>query len=189
MNKKFLTIGLPILGGLLVAGVGIASAAGMMGGGAGGNGGPGPAMGFGAGNSIAMSSVTPAEWAADQATQFQNEATALGLSESVIISGWAQGQSLEQIATANGISSSQYKTDMETYAKSQQQADLAALVSQGTITSAQESDYLAAIATQEAAAQAQMTARMQNASGTWQGGGRGFGKMGGHGASSTVSTN
>lgn len=162
MKKKFLTIGLPILGGLLVAGVGIASAAGMFAGGQGG---------FGGG----VNSVPPATWAANQATTFQNEATALGLSESIIVAGWAQGQSLEQIATTNGISASQYKTDMEAYAKSQQQADLDALVSAGTITSAQETSYLAAIAAQQAAAQAKMTARMQNASGTWPGGGRGHG--------------
>jgi len=168
MKKKFLIIGLPILGGLAIAGVGIASAAGMFAGGA-------RLMGFGGGfgDGGGVSAVTPTTWAANQAMTFQNEATALGLSESFIVNGWAQGQSLEQIAAANGISASQYQADMKTYAQSQQKADLDALVAQGTIASAQETQYLAA----QAAAQTALQTKMQNASGTWQGGHGGFGRV------------
>ena len=60
MKNKFLTIGLPIMGGLLIAGVGIASAAGFMGG----------AGGF--------STVSPTTSATNQAAQFQAEASETG---------------------------------------------------------------------------------------------------------------
>jgi len=144
-------------------------------------GGVGGPMGFGGG----VNSVSPTTWATNQATTFQNEAMALNLPEATIISGWASGENLQQIATANGISSSQYQTDMKTYAQSQQKADLDALVSQGTITSAQETSYLNALATQQAA----MRTKMQNASGTWQGGSGGFGRMRGHKPAPTTSSN
>ncbi len=172
MKHKLLTIGLPIFGGLVIAGIGVASAAGFLG----GAGGP---MSFGGGG---MNSVSPTAWAANQATVFQNEATALNLPEATIVNGWASGQNIEQIATANGISSSQYQTDMKTYAQSEQKADLDALVTQGTITGAQETSYLGALATQQAA----MQAKMQNASGTWQGGRGEFGGMRGHKPASTT---
>ena len=66
MKNKFLTIGLPILGGLVIAGVGIASAAGFMGG----------AGGFGGWHEQCFADHMGSE----QATLFQNEATALGYS-------------------------------------------------------------------------------------------------------------
>lgn len=176
MKHKLLTIGLPIFGGLVVAGIGVASAAGFLGG-------AGSPMGFG-GFGGGMNSVSPTAWAANQATMFQNEATALGLPLATITNGWASGQSIEQVATANGISSSQYQTDMKNYSQSQQKDDLDALVTQGTITGAQETQYLQSLATQQAA----MQAKMQNASGTWQGGRGGFGGMRGHKPASTGTT-
>lgn len=176
MKHKFLTIGLPILGGLAIAGVGIASAAGMIGGGIGG-----PMMGFGGFGKV--SAVSPSQWASDQTAQFQAEASALGLSKDVIVNGWAAGQSIEQIATANGISSSQYQTDMKNYEQSQLNANLQALVSAGTITQDQMNQYLQTLATQ----QANLQAKMQNASGTWKGFGGGFGRMG-HRPTSTPAT-
>lgn len=172
MKNKFLMIGLPIIGGLIIAGVGIASAAGMFAGGG----------GFGG----ALSAVSPTDAATNQAAQFQAEASALGLGESVIVSGWAEGESLQQIATANGISPTQLQSDMKAYGASQQTAELQALVTNGTITQAQMTQRQAAIAAQEAAAQAAMA----NASGTWSGGGHGgFGGMRRHGSiQSTTST-
>lgn len=166
MKKKLLVVGLPLLGGIAIAGVGIASAAGMFGGFAGPLRGPG---GFGGADA-----VSPAAWAANQTAQFQAEATALDLPVSTIVSGWAAGQSLEQIATANGISQSQFQTDMKNYAQSQENADLQALVSAGTITQSQMNQYVQAQAT----AQANFQTKIQNASGTWKGfAGRGFGRM------------
>jgi len=168
MKNKFYTIGLPIMGGLLIAGVGIASAAGFMGGGAGG-----------------FSTVSPTTAATNQAAQFQAEASETGLSESIIVAGWAQGESLSQIATANGITAAQLQTGMKTYETAQQNAELQALVTNGTITQAQMTQRLAAIATQQAA----MQTNMQNASGTWSGGGHGgFSGMRGHKASTSAST-
>ncbi len=176
MKHKFLTIGLPVLGGLAIAGVGIASAAGFMR----GSGGRGGVMGFGGG----MNAASPTQWAANQTTRFQAEAGALGLSESVIVNGWASGQSLRQIATANGISLSQYETDIKNYAQSQRKADLDALVSQGTITAAQETQYLQSLATR----QANFRAKTQNAPGVSKGSGGGFGRMHGRHATSTPRT-
>ena len=165
MKNKFLTIGLPVMGGLLIAGVGIASAAGFMGGG-----------GF--------STVSPTTSATNQAAQFQAEASETGLSESVIVAGWAQGESLSQIATANGITAAQLQTGMKTYETAQQNAELQALVTNGTITQAQMTQRLASIATQQAA----MQTKMQNASGTWSGGGHGgFGRI--HGQPTTTTSN
>jgi hypothetical protein len=189
MKKKFLTIGLPVLGGLLIAGVGIASAAGMFA----GAGGPGPGGlsgpgGFGGG----LTAVSPTDAATSQTAQFQAEASALGINESLIVSGWAEGESLQQIATANGISATQLQADMKTYEASQQNDELQALVTAGTITQAQMTQRLAATTAQEAAAAAAQTAmavKTANASGTWAGGHGGFGGMrrGGH-ATSTTST-
>jgi len=137
MKKKFLMIGLPVIGGLALAGVGIASAAGMLGGGMV----AGPMQSAGA-IGLAGLAVAPGQWASDQAAAFQAEAGALGLSESVIAAGWAQGETLSQIASANGISSSQLQADLKNYAQTQEQADLQALVSQGTITQAQMASRL-----------------------------------------------
>lgn len=183
MKKKFLLIGLPVIGAVAVAGIGIASAAGMLaGGGAGGPGGMGG--GFGGG----FSAATPTDFATNQTAQFQAEASALGLNESVIVNGWAEGESLKQIATANGITATQLQSDMKTYEEAQQTADLQALVTAGTITQAQITQRQAAVAAQEAA----MQTAMANASGTFAGGGHGgFGGGRGHGdagASATVST-
>jgi len=138
------------MGGLLIAGVGIASAAGFMGGGAGG-----------------FSTISPTTSATNQAAQFQAEASATGLSESVIVAGWAQGESLSQIATANGITAAQLQASMKTYRTAQQTAELQALVTNGTITQAQMTQRLASIATQQAARAA--------AGSSSTGGHRGFG--------------
>jgi hypothetical protein len=140
-------------------------------------------MGFG-GGPAAIGSITPTQWATDQASTFQAEASALGISESAIVSGWAQGESLAQIATANGISQTQYQADMKTYEQSQTTADLQALVSAGTITQDQMNQYLQTVATR----QAQLQAQMQNASGTWEGRGGGFGRRHGIGAGTTTQT-
>jgi hypothetical protein len=165
MKRKLLTIGLPILGVALVAGIGIALAqttttntatTGMQmdGGGPGGSGGQGgPGGGFDGG----FNSISPADYATNQATEFQDEANALGLSVSVVTDGWANGENLQQIATANGISTSTLQTDLSTYRTAQLTAQLQALVTNGTITQAQ-------MATRLASEQAQAT-QMQNGAG------------------------
>ena len=119
-------------------------------------------MGFGG------SGITPAQSAANQATEFQNEASATGLSLSTIVSGWAQGESLEQIATANGVSQTQLQTDMKAFQQTQLQDELDAMVTAGTITQAQATQRLAAIAAQQATMAA-------NAGKTGQFGGHGRG--------------
>ena len=183
MKNKFLIIGLPIIGLAAVVGVSIASAAGMFAAGKVGGAGPGGmAMGGGFGGSF--NAVSPADFATSQATQFQAEATALGLNESIIVNGWAAGDSLQQIATANGITAAQLQSDMKTYEANQQTADLQALVTAGTITQAQMTQREAAVAAQQSA----MQTAMANASGTWAGGHGGFGGRGKLAPTSTVST-
>lgn len=156
MNHKFLIVGIPIIGGLLIAGLGIASAATII------NNNHNMSAGRGSGG---INYVSPTEWATNQTARFQAEATALGLPESVIVNGWASGQNLQQIATANGISSSQFQTDMKNYQQSQLKDRLQALVSQGTITQDQMNQYLQTIATR----QANFANRVQNLSGTSKG--------------------
>jgi hypothetical protein len=144
----------------------------------GGFGGPG---GFGGGAAI----TSPTTAATNLTAQFQAEAAETGLAESVIVAGWSQGQSLEQIAEANGISATQLQTDIKNYAQSQENAELQALVTNGTITQAQMNARLQFEATQAA----KMQTAMSNASGTWPGGPRGgFGRMMGHRPTSTVGT-
>ena len=72
---------------------------------------------------------------------------------------------------------------MKNYQQSQLNANLQALVSAGTITQDQMNQYLQTMATQ----QANLQAKMQNASGTWKGSGGGFGRMG-HRPTSTPAT-
>jgi hypothetical protein len=151
MKNKILKVGLPVTAAaLLLAGIGVAVAS-AQGPGFGGMG------GFGGG----MGAASPTQSATDQATLFQNEASELGISESAIVSGWAQGQTLEQIATANGITAAQLKTDMQNFQKSQQQAQLQALVTNGTITQDQMNQRLQF----EQAQQAKMASQMQNQKG------------------------
>jgi hypothetical protein len=151
IKERLLTIGLPIAGAIVLAtvGIGIASAASTTGTGSNGGG-----AGFMGGFGGAMSAETPAVQAQNQTTLFQNEASATGLSESVIVSGWAAGQSLEQVATANGVSQTQLATDMQNYEQSQLNTELQALVTNGTITQAQMTQRLQTIQTQQAAMKA-----------------------------------
>ena len=130
MKRKLLVIGLPIAAGVLLMGIGIVSAAGFMG---------GPGSGFGG----RFNTISPSEHATNQAAQFQAAANALGLSESVIIDGWSKGQSLEQIALANGISRSALESDLQKYHETQLTAYLQALVTNGTITQDQMNARLA----------------------------------------------
>lgn len=128
---------------ILIAGVSLAGAAVMLGGvalvSAHGIGG----FGFGAPN------ISPTEWASNQATAFQNEASALGLSPDTIKNGWAAGKSLREIATENGISESDLQTKMHAVRQAEMKARLQALVANGTITQAQMDQRLQFMETQQ----------------------------------------
>ena len=137
----------------------------------------GPMMGgFGLG-----AGQTPAQAAADQTAAFQAMASATGLSVQTIAAGWSQGQSLAQIAEANGITAAQLRTDMQNYRLQQLKDELAALVANGTITQAQSDARLQFVQSQ-----------MANApSGRGAGFGMGFGRhyRGFAGVTSTPGTN
>lgn len=137
-NKSLVYGGLGILG-VSLAGIGIASAA-M--GGVGGGSMLGGMMGLGGG-------MTPAQSAAAQQTEFQNEASVTGLSLSTIADGWAKGESLQQIATANGVSQTQLQANLKNFQQTQLKAELDAMVAAGTITQVQETTRLATVATQQ----------------------------------------
>jgi hypothetical protein len=145
IKRKLWTIGLPAVTVALIAGIGIASAASGLAGGAntngGGPGGPGGGAGVGFGGGFAT--ISPSDYATNQATEFQNEASALGLSASIVTDGWAKGESIMQIATDNGIGTSTLQSDLKTYQQSQLTAQLQALVTNGTITQDQMNTRLA----------------------------------------------
>ncbi|PJE76135.1 hypothetical protein COV04_01230 [Candidatus Uhrbacteria bacterium CG10_big_fil_rev_8_21_14_0_10_48_11] len=125
MKKKYIGYALlPFLGvGLL--GITAASAHGSFGG-----------FGFG------VSALSPDEVATRQEARFEAEANLLGVSVDVIKDGWSQGKTLQDIATAQGISADELKTKMETAAENQQKTNLQALVDKGVITQAQADQWL-----------------------------------------------
>jgi hypothetical protein len=87
-------------------------------------------FGFGA-------NATPDQIAERQQEMFQNEANMLGISVDAIKAGWAKGESLQQIASDNGITSDQLQAKMKDAAQSRLKSSLQALVDKGVITQAQ----------------------------------------------------
>lgn len=149
MKNKLLIAGVSVAGAaMILGGVALASAHSLGG------------FGFGFGGA----NVSPTEWAANQATRFQNEATTLGLSADTIKNGWAAGKSLREIATENGISESDLQAKMRAERQAEVKAKLQALVANGTITQAEMDQRLAFMVSQQA--------KFQN--GEMQG--RGFGR-------------
>jgi hypothetical protein len=127
MKRKLLLYGGLGALGVAVIGISMASAAGF-----------GSGFGFGMGGMMGLGgSLTPAQMAANQQTEFQNEATVTGLPAQTIAAGWAQGQSLQQIAQANGVSTATLQANLKSFRREQVKDELAALVSSGAITQAQ----------------------------------------------------
>jgi hypothetical protein len=95
--------------------------------------------------------ATPEEIALHQKTMFEHQATMLGISADAVKAGWAEGKTLEEIATANGISATDLQARMLAERKKHHQTMLQSLVSQGVITQAQADQRLAAMETRAAA--------------------------------------
>src|SRR3989338_2205849 len=110
--------------GLLGTGVASAGGMGMCGGG----------FGFVA--------ATPDEVASRHQTMFQNEATLLGISVDDVKSGWAEGKTIGEIATAHGITADQLAQKMKDARGAQMKSQLQALVDKGIITQAQADSRL-----------------------------------------------
>lgn len=116
LNKKFIPYAiLPVMAMALI-GAGTASAHGL--------------FGFG-------SNATPQEIATAQTDRFTQEAALLGISVDAVKSAWAEGKTLEELATANGITADQLHQKMEDARKQHMKDQLAMLVSQGVITQVQ----------------------------------------------------
>ncbi len=118
-QKLYMYTILPAVLGLSIAGVQIASAHGMFG-------------GFGM-----VSNLTPDEIASRGQTMFQNEANLLGISVDDVKSGWAQGQTIMQIAEAHGITQEQLQKKMKDQRVQNLKTQLQTLVDKGIITQAQ----------------------------------------------------
>ena len=81
--------------------------------------------------------LTPDEIVSRQQTAFQNEANLLGVSVDVVKSGWAQGKSLQQVATENGMTADQLQQKLKDVRLTQLKSQLQTLVNRGVITQAQ----------------------------------------------------
>lgn len=125
-NMKLVAYGAVPIIALGLLGAGIASANGM-----------GGMFGFGA-----ASTLTPDQIASRQQTMFQNEATLLGISVDDVKTGWAQGQTLLQIAEAHGLTQAQLQQKLRDARQQQVKTMLQTLVSQNVITQAQADQRL-----------------------------------------------
>lgn len=92
-------------------------------------------MGSGAGGNSA-------EYSANLQTRFQNEANLLGVGVDAVKAGWAQGKTLEQIATENNISAEQLQQKFKDQRLANMKTNLQSLVSSGVITQAQADSRL-----------------------------------------------
>lgn len=89
-----------------------------------------------------MNNATPEEIALRQTDMFTQQASLLGISVDAVKQGWAEGKTLSEIATANGISETDLQAKMKTQAKTKTQERLQTLVNQGVITQAQADQRL-----------------------------------------------
>lgn len=120
-NKLVAYAALPVIV-LGLAGAGIASAHGTMG-------------GFGLGRF--GDNLTPDQVATNHQTMFQNEANFLGISVDDVKNGWAQGKTLQQIAQDHGITREQLQQKMKDAWTAAMKTQLQTLVTKGIITQAQ----------------------------------------------------
>ena len=97
-------------------------------------------MGFGG---VFGVTATPDEIATRQQTMFQDEANLLGISVDAVKTGWAQGKTLPEIATDNGLTADQLKTKMQAAHASQLKKHMQTLVAKGIITQAQADQRVA----------------------------------------------
>lgn len=79
---------------------------------------------------------------------FEAQANLIGATVAEVKAAWAQGKSLEQLATEKGVTKEVLKTKMEAQRKAQLTTQLQALVSQGVITQAQADQRLSFVTTQ-----------------------------------------
>ena len=93
--------------------------------------------GFGLG-----SNATPEEIAQQQTERFQEQASLLGATVNEVKDAWAQGQTLEELANAKGITDEQLQEKMQAARKTDMQSRLKTLVEKGVVTQAQADQRL-----------------------------------------------
>lgn len=81
-----------------------------------------------------MMGLSPQDLAARQQAMFQQTADILGISIDDVKNGWANGETVTQIAKDHNISQQQLQQKMQAYANQQMQQELQTLVSQGVIS-------------------------------------------------------
>ena len=86
--------------------------------------------------------ASPEEIAQRQQERFQQEAQLLGINIDDVKDGWAQGQTLWQIAEQNGITQEQLQAKMQEMHQQQMQERLQALIDQGVISQQQADSRL-----------------------------------------------
>ncbi len=96
------------------------------------------AHGFGFGGS----KLTPQEIAQNQTNMFTKEAALLGASVDEVKAAWAKGQTLQELATAKGITAEQLRTKMQEQMRADQKTRLQSLLDQGVITQDQMTERL-----------------------------------------------
>ena len=122
MKKKYLVYALaPMTLGLGLLSMQMASAHGLFGG---------------------FNNLTPEQIATRQQDMFQQEANILGLSVDEVKTAWAEGKTMQELATAKGITSEQLQTKMQAARQAEMKTHLQALVDQGVITQAQADSRL-----------------------------------------------
>ncbi len=93
---------------------------------------------------------TPEQVAQVHTQMFQQQADLLGVSVEDIKNAWAQGKTLEDLATEKGITLEQLRQKMQEQRQAHIKTQLQQLVSQGVITQAQADQRLQVMQTQGA---------------------------------------
>lgn len=119
MHKKTMATVIA-LGALALIGVGVASAQGLHG------------FGFGLGNN-----ATPEEIATQATDRFQAEADLLGTDVNTVKNAWAEGKTVDELATQLGIDATTLEQKLKDQRLTRMKEHLQAMVDQGVITQAQ----------------------------------------------------
>lgn len=104
--------------------------------------GAGTASAHGFGFGLFGQNATPQQIAEIQTKMFQQQADLLGTNIDDVKNAWAQGKTLQELATEKGITAEQLKTKLQAQRQQQMKDHMQALVSQGVITQAQADQRL-----------------------------------------------
>ncbi|MFA7286692.1 MAG: hypothetical protein WC052_03485 [Patescibacteria group bacterium] len=158
MKKKYLVYAFAPVIGLSLFGASAVSARGM----------------FGSGFSFAEPSLSADEVSSRQQQHFDAAAKLLGVSADVVKDAWADGKSIADIATAQGLTDAQLKERIQAAQQETVKQHLATLVSKGVITQAQSDKRLAALEKQVTERKGKTTGRQHGRMMGGMGGGLGW---------------